>query len=126
MAAMEIALKSGGGFMSIYFIILLPTIYPNMLYTHQILYTEILKKKKLKNNPLIVQGFETWDAVEVDAITHFLISMKQVRDGRGEVCKNFLTGLSDSEWVTEGGYLLRHFSVGLTVICLLWFRSGLA
>lgn len=46
MAAMEIALKSGGGFMSIYFIILLPTIYPNMLYTHQILYTEILKKKK--------------------------------------------------------------------------------
>lgn len=32
--------------------------------------------KKLKNNPLIVQDFEIWDAIEVDANTHFLISMK--------------------------------------------------
>lgn len=32
--------------------------------------------KKLKYNPLIVQGFEIWDAIEVDAYTHFLISVK--------------------------------------------------
>ena len=61
------------------------------------IYWNLKQTKNLKKNPLVVQGFETQDAIEIDVNTHFLISMKQVIDGQGESCKNFLEALLDSE-----------------------------
>lgn len=74
MAAIEIGLISGSVFMSVYYFTFWQ--FTQICYVYIKYYIIESKTKKLKKNTSIVQGFETWDAVEVDANTHFVISMR--------------------------------------------------